>query len=653
MSNNTWPRIAVPVMGSLFRKYSKEYIEQFRKAGAGMVFLAPDRYFTPEAYQKEMDNLKYGVKLLQKEGIDCGIWVNSFGFGIPQTGTELENAPFEHITDPDGNICGIPGAPGDAFCPLDPGYLAYCTKLAKDSVKTGVRTYMLDDDLCLSVRPSLGCCCPAHMKLYAQRLGREVKPAEIKQLVFAGGPSRERTVWLQLMRDTLLDFCKAIRAAVDEVDPTVRVGCCAGFTSWDLEGADSLELSYALSGTNTRPFLRYTGAPYWYHERRFLGQSLPHIVEFTRMQQYWVKDADIDMFTENDSYPRPRYKIAASHIENFDFCMVASGENRRLKYLYDYFSNPTYESGYMNAHLKNNDRIQAMEEFFTLENTLGVGIHAPMHRMENMQLPETFAGSNTVMDIVSFNSAANLLSGVGIATTYDDTAPVVAAFGDGGRTVSTEGHKAYILDAIAARYLAARGMDVGITNLTRLGARPNLEHFVDPDDDVQLNDGERWPGCWYTADISEKATLISSFVCGTDATPGCYIYTDAKGISYYVLLTEMDGIRADGALYRSYYRQESLLAFCAKVGAPLPASLHRCPGSYLVCSKIKNGIAVAVSNCADDEIDTPVLNLADEYKTAYLIDENGSLMEWSAPDGKNLTLPTLPAWGFVAVVLQK
>jgi hypothetical protein len=80
------------------------------------------------------------------------------------------------------------------------------------------------------------------------------------------------------MGDSLRDFARKMRESADKVDPSIRMGFCSGYTSWDLEGADAIELTKIFAGDN-KPFLRYTGAPYWVPQVRFKGQSLQTIVE--------------------------------------------------------------------------------------------------------------------------------------------------------------------------------------------------------------------------------------------------------------------------------------------------------------------------------------------------------------------------------------
>jgi hypothetical protein len=101
---------------------------------------------------------------------------------------------------------------------------------------------MLDDDMCLSVRPGIGCFCDRHMELLSRELGEDLNGKPLEKLMFTGGRNRYRDAWLKVMGETMRKFCRSVRDMVNTVDPTVRLGFCAGYTSWDVEGADALAI---------------------------------------------------------------------------------------------------------------------------------------------------------------------------------------------------------------------------------------------------------------------------------------------------------------------------------------------------------------------------------------------------------------------------
>ncbi|MBR4442169.1 MAG: hypothetical protein IKS52_02715, partial [Clostridia bacterium] len=499
--------------------------------------------------------------------------------------------------------------------------------------------------LCLNIRPGLGCACERHMSLFHRRVGTPVERESLKRLVYSGAPTAYRRAWLDLMGETLSDFCRAMRRAADEVDPGIRMGFCAGYTSWDMEGADALALARILAG-GTRPFLRLSGAPYWAEMRRFPGQTMPHIVEFTRMQQSWCEAADVDFFAENDSYPRPRYRIPAAYMESFDFCMAAAGCPQQLKYMMDYFSRPDYEAGYLRAHLRHRDTIRETAEVMAGLPDAGVYVHEDMRRAAGMALPEEATDSH-IMRAASFSAASALLSGLGLATAYRNGGGVAAAFGDSGRTVPLSGQKGYILDAPAALEMARRGVDTGILSAEPLDAAPAYEFFPEFDDRIELNWLDTTGGSlFYRAALKENAEVLSVFRDRGDLCPASYFYVNAEGTPFLVLLFRADTVLAGGSLFRSYYRQAQLIDAARRMGAPLPAVVRREPGAYLLCRTNGRRLGVALCNFSLDEMIRPRVELAGEWKTARFIGCEGSM------NGREIVLSDVRPYGFAGIMLE-
>ena len=63
-------------------------------------------------------------------------------------------------------------------------------------------------------------------------------------------------------------------------------------------------VSKAFAG-DTAPFLRTIGAAYH-------STQVSMAVETTRAQAFWCKGTGIELFTEGDVYPRPRYTVPAA-----------------------------------------------------------------------------------------------------------------------------------------------------------------------------------------------------------------------------------------------------------------------------------------------------------------------------------------------------
>ena len=639
MKYNQWKKLSIPVMNDDFSKYPERYIKQFKKSGAQFVFLSLRRTFDSELIEKQLQSLKENIKLLSSEDFEVGFWTQSLGFGVPLTESEQKLADFTKIRGLDGNVAG------DAFCPTDPRYTEYHRNIVIGAAKAGARYIMLDDDLCLNVRPGLGCTCEKHLELYEKKIGRPVTLEEIRGLVYKNNScSEDRQKWLDCMGETLVDFCRTMRQAVDSVDPTIRMGFCAGYTSWDLEGIDAISLTKVLAG-GTRPFLRLTGAPYWAEMRRFPGQTMHHIVEFTRMQQSWCEAEDIDFFTENDSYPRPRYRIPASYLETFDFCMTASGCSEQLKYMFDYCSNPEYEEGYLKAHLHNRNVIDKVEKITENLSDEGIYVYEPMRKTAKMRLPER-TYEDHIMRACSFSYAAEMLSGLGISTTYHEHDGVTASFGASGQTVPTN-KKGYILDIESALALQERGIDTGLLSAVPAKERATFEYFKNNNDRIQLDWLDTtWETLFFNAKIKDNAQIMSEFQCKKESYPASYYYVNDEGTPFLVFTFRADTMATGGSLFRSYYRQAQLIETIEAMGTKLPAVIKKEPGAYLICRSGDGQLAVAICNFSLDPIYTPHIKLAKEWKNAEFIGCNGTLKN------NELELSDIHPYGFAAVLLK-
>ncbi len=92
--------------------------------------------------------------MLEKEGIKAGVWIQAFGFGEPIAEYDLPfTEKYRKITDMNSHECG------DAFCPLDPDFSDFIADGIKRAASAGAEIIMLDDDLCLNIRPGLWLLC--------------------------------------------------------------------------------------------------------------------------------------------------------------------------------------------------------------------------------------------------------------------------------------------------------------------------------------------------------------------------------------------------------------------------------------------------------------------------------------------------------------
>lgn len=560
----------IPIMNSNTTEETRQsFLETLIASKARRLWIALDRSSLFDRGDS-LKRMEANIRFFEGHGFETGVWMQAFGFGDPLT---LEQCGWTRIHSVEGQIW-----PADAFCPEDPDFMKAYLKWVEDIAKLGPRLIMLDDDLCLSVRPGIGCFCERHMALMEEKLGEKM---ELDQ-IFVGGKNKYRDVWYEVVGNTLREFCRKVRATVDGVDKSIRVGLCAGYTSWDIEGTDPIEMSRILAG-NTRPFFRLTGAPYWVSPilNRFPGQRLGSVIECARNQIAWCKDTDIEILAEADSYPRPCYHVPAMLIENFDLAMHAEGVHT-LKYILDYHSSPDYERQYEKVHVRNLPFYDVIEKAFHGKEACGVRLYRPMHRITDSILPEEYIGQYEVMRRF-FSPAAAMLSGLGIPVCYDGESECAAVFGDDALYFEPK-HEKVLLDLPAALLLQERGMDVGIVDAKK-GPVPSFEFFEDEKTLLFNAQGE-----FFDVELKEGAKVMSRF---NNGAPSCFAYKN-----FMVLTFDSATVGESSTVFCSYARQKQLLTF---FDASFPV-ITGVAGIYSLCAGDQNKQAVLFENLSIDPI---------------------------------------------------
>ena len=589
--------LAVPIMNRQVTKTTREnYLGKLRKIGAGRIWLAPERdLLFRDDREEDLRLLKENMAFFEEAGLEVGIWIQTLGFGDPFNRYSGKIARgWTQLRSVDGREIG-----GDAFCPEDPAFAERYCDWIKSFAGLHPKLIMLDDDHCLSVRPGLGCFCKRHIALLEEELGEKLKEEELAEKFFTGKTNKYRAAWLKVMRGTHMRFNQKIRQAADSIDPAIRIGLSSGCSSWDIEGSDAMEVARTLAGEHTRPFLRLTGAPYWaaVDLQRFPGQKINTIIETCRAQEAWCRGSDIEIFDENDSYPRPTYHVPASVCEDLDLALRANGRIGSLKYVLDYYGSPDREEGYIRNHVRNMPFYDWIREHMAEKTAAGVRLYHPMRTVEKATLPETFAGATDVMNRF-FSGAAALLSQHSIPISYEgdlDT-DVGIAFGEDVLSVSRFPKK-MIIDLPAARALTEKGVDVGIVSSEK-GFRPNMEYYPSRNEKIFLNilhAPRLAPAEFRKCTLKEQAVVLSEFALEEERMPATYRY-QSDGTEWMVLLFDGQLVNQSSSIFRSYELGEDLRDFIA---GDFPYIPH-VPQLYALYKKDETEKDVLFENLAPD-----------------------------------------------------
>lgn len=622
------------------REELPDYAEALRKVGAERVFICHLSHWIPdEEMEKEMEEYRFYAEYLSAEGFEVGLWVHAFGFGVPLTPSQEKICrDFTKIRDLRGRVAG------EAFCPTSEEFCAYMEHMVTLAASLPISLLMFDDDYCLSVRPGIGCACEKHLSLLRARSGDpSLSLEDLNDRLFYDKDKSLRRIWFDLQGDTLADFARRMRAAADRVDPSLRMGFCAGYTSWDFEGISAIQLTKILAGPNA-PFLRTTGAPYWIPTNRHrLGLRLQDMVELTRMQREWAEGSGVEIFDENDIYPRITSFVPASLQEGFDLAMAVDGGVAPFKYLFSYVSGLHYEDVYEKAHLRGMERVKALWDAAEGKRDVGLRVREYRDKARDFDyLPEDeerFGAGKGQMCAISYPRNHCIASRNGFPTVYGE-ADCEILFGENAKYIPLgELPRGAILDIRAAEILTARGVDVGLASeVVYEGAAP----YETMEDGTRVN---LWStGRFGRVTLAEKAHVLSTV--GEDPFPCSYRYENAEGHRFLVFCFDAVSLDFSSNLFCHYARRRQIEEHLDFLGADVPFRVEgNFPNLYAMCKRgAGGGLLLAFFNFAETEFYDMRIRC-----TEGLTDKELRIHNCPARvDGDRLTVPSLPAYSYVA-----
>ena len=444
--------LIIPIASPNSDKCRETFLKDLKDSGADNVLITACEIFKEGEERKTFfADLKKNIEYYTEAGYEPGIWTNTLGWGSPREQDYFDK--FENAT----LLTSFGGKTALAVCPLDEEFTLYMEKNMEDFAKTGTKLILIDDDLVLSVRPGFSCACELHRKEFAKMTGREWTGEEIKAL-FTGEPTEHRKAWMDLAGESLLNFCRRMRAAVDRVDPTIRMGLCASYTHFDMDGFNVRDIVNILAGEGNKPYFRLSGAAYWpVIAPRYDGMNISGVMEFVRMQSAWLDDTDIELLDENDSFPRTD-EVNAGYIETYDKVTLTQTRVHRLKYILHYGLDKSGELSFLNSHLKNIPNDEKIAKFFADKSPIGWRVFCAEQKIREAVLPEEYIGDFELLKIFSMPYSGTLAAVNGAPTKYSGNGPTIV-FGEDARHLPDELAKEKILaDRTAAKILAEKGI---------------------------------------------------------------------------------------------------------------------------------------------------------------------------------------------------
>ena len=361
---------------------------------------------------------------------------------------------FPSIEDSKGNR-----SKDNKKCPLDEAFAADYAAKVKSVAVARPKIINIEDDYTLAWGRGLNglgaCFCKRHLADFAKRFGRELSAAEIAAAFENRTPENRavRQAFADSVRESLVSLARKVRAAVDEVDPSIRIMLCESGSSSDKDG-DALEaVARAFAGRN-RPAVRESGAIY---SAETTPASIPRALSHTM----WTLEhlsPDVETFYESDVYPHNRFYSSASQLISMMAGAAVMGTDNFLFYCLQYLDDPMEDRGYIDAFLAIRPRLETVRRFIRERGSKLSGVRIAWTTADSYLVRGCGTGHGVQLACGSY-----LLSKFGVPyTTRADADGVALLTGEVVETMS-DGEirelfsRGLIVDADAAALLAKRG----------------------------------------------------------------------------------------------------------------------------------------------------------------------------------------------------
>ena len=555
-------KVTMPVIVDNGHFNKEKILRELKRAKADRVGLAVSREMNPlYGGPEKMAFLKGLIDYYRAEGLEILVWIGETMGHCPCSDEWALNR-YTQLRHLNGSESGV-------FCIKDANFTADMCEYVQEVAKCGPDIILLDDDFRLANRGNgLGCCCDLHMAAIRDILGEDISVAELRDKVLASGKNKYRDAWIKAQGDAMLTYSTALRTALDEIDPTIRMGWCNSSDSWDHCGIDVIERAGALAG-NTKPIVRTCGAPYWvanwrYPVRRyFFGET----IGYARLQTSWLKGSGIETMSEGDTYPRPRTECPASYLECFDMILRADGTHDGiLKYSFDYTSDADFETGFVDMQVDNMPLYGEIDRLFGDKTAVGVRPYIVPRTFEYRDTDPTNPHEDDDISFDMFCPSNRLATFCSLPISHE-VGGVNIVFGENAKYIP-ENDLAFgnVIDVTAAKFLMDRGIDVGIERIYDLNRLVLDEYDLAEKQYVSVDGMGVVKGC----DLKAGAELISQFhlragdnifvYSGSgEMIPGVFKYENAKGQRFLVLPFDGTQVYDKRGWLVSYIRRRHLV----------------------------------------------------------------------------------------------
>lgn len=201
------------------------------------------------------------------------------------------------------------------MCPLDKRFLDYIARTCRTFSALKPDFFMVDDDTRIVWGQTPGCFCPLHLAEFSRRTGRSWSREEVVEMLDKGD-SAERTVWLDVKKESLARLFSVIRKNFDSEIPG---SLCIVGNEYHLRNA--VEFAKILAAPGQKPVIRGSGAPYHAYKNTYhvIGSRCSYADQLERVGK------DVIYMQESDTCPHTLWSTSAVYTFDHLFMMALEG----------------------------------------------------------------------------------------------------------------------------------------------------------------------------------------------------------------------------------------------------------------------------------------------------------------------------------------
>ncbi len=266
-----------------------------------LVKLHPEGQPVIDKARIEGEKYSFFKKELDKLGVPSGILIQS---SLGHKYVNLDKSDFTYITNLNN------GQEETACCPTDSRFVQYLKEGVRHLATLAPKVIMLDDDFRLIRRIGQGCACKAHMEMFNKRTGLDMTREQLWDYISTNPHTDPLVVAFgNTQKDVVVSLAKELRAAIDEVDPTIQgINCTSG-----KECENVSDINKIFAGKNNPTIVRIPNGIYAPKTQRHFSKLFAK----TEATYKKLKDDGIDIIlAEMDTIPFNRYGKASSFMHS-------------------------------------------------------------------------------------------------------------------------------------------------------------------------------------------------------------------------------------------------------------------------------------------------------------------------------------------------